>query len=463
MRDPDLVVRAQQAATALESAWCRWRNMHGLGNDPVPPVSSYVGYSLEAPWGEARIVFGICAEEAEQLAVLLERHDCVGPVHASVTAKSVGQVQSGSRNGAPDQPGAAGFVHVPAPSPASAGQQPRPAGAAGQPRPGSLPAPRYRDRAAATALTGPATPGQAVAGTPIALAASRAVEASMASRRKAANGSSAAQAERAGEPAAAGTAGTAGTDRGSDADDHPAPDRAAHPPADRAADRTADRPAERAADRAQGQDRAGQQARPRAGDPAAPADAGEQAVAAGMAPVPAFQPFPWSVGPQPSGRGPAGEAGPGGEREPAGDNSRAGERDAAGEREGQAAQDSPGIVAFRPRPDPASYLASLQRDEPFPADRDDQPAAAAEGDLARSGRTPRSPSLSRFRRPGAGPDRAAATADDQAETQAIARPQAGERPADNRDRVSSAAATADAAAWAASELPGQAAVTDTAV
>ena len=87
MRDPDLVVRAQRAATALESAWCHWRNTHGLAADPVPSaVSSYVGYSLDAPWGEARIVFGVCAEDAEQLAALLEGHDCVGPVHASVTA-----------------------------------------------------------------------------------------------------------------------------------------------------------------------------------------------------------------------------------------------------------------------------------------------------------------------------------------------------------------------------------------
>ena len=86
MRDPDLVVRAQRAATALESAWCRWRNVHGLTADPPPAVSSYVGYSLDAPWGEGRIVFGVCAEEAEQLAEFLDRHDCVGPIHASVTA-----------------------------------------------------------------------------------------------------------------------------------------------------------------------------------------------------------------------------------------------------------------------------------------------------------------------------------------------------------------------------------------
>jgi hypothetical protein len=84
MRDPDLVLQAQQAAIALERAWHRWRVVHGLAADPMPPVSSYVGYSLEEPWGQPRVVFGLAAEEADQLAALLDRHDCVGPVHASV-------------------------------------------------------------------------------------------------------------------------------------------------------------------------------------------------------------------------------------------------------------------------------------------------------------------------------------------------------------------------------------------
>jgi hypothetical protein len=72
---------------ALERAWGRWRVMHGLGTDPLPPVSSYVGYSLEEPWGQPRVVFGVGAEEAERLAALLAGHDCVGPVHAEVTAR----------------------------------------------------------------------------------------------------------------------------------------------------------------------------------------------------------------------------------------------------------------------------------------------------------------------------------------------------------------------------------------
>jgi hypothetical protein len=88
MRDPDLVQRAERAAFALERAWDHWRTMHGFGSDPLPPVSSYVGYSLEEPWGQPRVVFGVDAEEAELLANLLDGHDCVGPVHAELTASS---------------------------------------------------------------------------------------------------------------------------------------------------------------------------------------------------------------------------------------------------------------------------------------------------------------------------------------------------------------------------------------
>ena len=88
MRDPDLVQRAERAAIALERAWGRWRTKHGFGSDPLPPVSSYVGYSLEEPWGQPRVVFGVDAEEAELLAALLDGHECVGPVHAELTASS---------------------------------------------------------------------------------------------------------------------------------------------------------------------------------------------------------------------------------------------------------------------------------------------------------------------------------------------------------------------------------------
>ncbi len=81
MRDPDLVTRAQRAAVALERAWERWRAMHGLSAEPMPPVSSYVGYSIEEPWGRPRVVFGVDAREAELLAALLDHHECVGPFY----------------------------------------------------------------------------------------------------------------------------------------------------------------------------------------------------------------------------------------------------------------------------------------------------------------------------------------------------------------------------------------------
>jgi hypothetical protein len=87
MRDPNLVHRAERAALALERAWDRWRTMHGLGSEPSGPVSSYVGYSLEEPWGQPRVVFGVGAEEAERLAALLDGHACVGPVYAEITGR----------------------------------------------------------------------------------------------------------------------------------------------------------------------------------------------------------------------------------------------------------------------------------------------------------------------------------------------------------------------------------------
>jgi hypothetical protein len=87
MRDPELMQRADRAAIGLEEAWERWRAMHGLGSEPLPPVSSYVGYSLEEPWGQPRVVFGLRADEAELLASLLDGHDCVGPIYAEVSTR----------------------------------------------------------------------------------------------------------------------------------------------------------------------------------------------------------------------------------------------------------------------------------------------------------------------------------------------------------------------------------------
>ncbi len=112
MRDPDLVVRAQRAAAALEHAWDRWRSMHGLGAEPLPPISSYVGYSLEEPGGQPRVLFGVAAAEAEQLAAFLDRHDCAGPVYAGLAALPGGQQQA-AQSGARERLGG-GRVHVPA-------------------------------------------------------------------------------------------------------------------------------------------------------------------------------------------------------------------------------------------------------------------------------------------------------------------------------------------------------------
>jgi hypothetical protein len=117
MRDPDLVQRAERAATALERAWIHWRTMHGLGSDPLPPVSSYVGYSLEEPWGQPRVVFGVGAEEAERLAALLDGHDCVGPIHAEVTSRPEWRYGPGNGPGFASSRPFDEQLHIPAQAP----------------------------------------------------------------------------------------------------------------------------------------------------------------------------------------------------------------------------------------------------------------------------------------------------------------------------------------------------------
>src|SRR5262249_22981082 len=82
-----LMRRGAGAASAVEEAGEGGRGMQGLGSEPLPPVSSYVGYSLEEPWGQPRVVFGLRADEAELLAALLEGHDCVGPIYAEVSTR----------------------------------------------------------------------------------------------------------------------------------------------------------------------------------------------------------------------------------------------------------------------------------------------------------------------------------------------------------------------------------------
>ncbi len=84
MRDPQLAGRAQRAATRLESAWERWRVLHGLAVSPAQPVVSYVGYSLTEPWGQPRVVIGIDADEAEFLADFLDREHRARHGHVAV-------------------------------------------------------------------------------------------------------------------------------------------------------------------------------------------------------------------------------------------------------------------------------------------------------------------------------------------------------------------------------------------
>jgi hypothetical protein len=100
MPDPEMVSRAHRAAAALEQAWERWRVRHGLIAHPMPPVSSYVGYSIDEPWGRPRVVLGVDAHEAEVLAALLDSHEF------STALTSPDQAVMGHRE-APERPEAA--------------------------------------------------------------------------------------------------------------------------------------------------------------------------------------------------------------------------------------------------------------------------------------------------------------------------------------------------------------------
>lgn len=95
----------------------------------MPPVSSYVGYSLAEPWGQPRVVFGVAAEDAEQLAALLDRHECAGPAGAQ-QLEPAGRTSAGVPSAARAQlpPGA------PARPPARSGAA-GPAAAEGRPEP----------------------------------------------------------------------------------------------------------------------------------------------------------------------------------------------------------------------------------------------------------------------------------------------------------------------------------------
>ncbi|GAA3143842.1 hypothetical protein GCM10010466_38630 [Planomonospora alba] len=79
MRDPELVSCAQRAASELERAWAQWRTARGRGTDlgaesGAGSVASYVAHSIDHPWGRPRVVLGVDAEEAQELAALLQRH-----------------------------------------------------------------------------------------------------------------------------------------------------------------------------------------------------------------------------------------------------------------------------------------------------------------------------------------------------------------------------------------------------
>ena len=114
MRDPELVARAQRAATRLESAWEQWRALHGLAVAPGQPVVSYVGYSLKEPWGEPRVVIGIDADEAEYLADFLDRDECA---QSPLRQASLQQVphQLGPHQLGPHQSGPLQQVKLPEP------------------------------------------------------------------------------------------------------------------------------------------------------------------------------------------------------------------------------------------------------------------------------------------------------------------------------------------------------------
>jgi hypothetical protein len=126
MRDPELVARAQRAATRLESAWEQWRALHGLAVAPGQPVVSYVGYSLKEPWGEPRVVIGIDADEAEYLAEFLNRDECAQRGQTPLQPAQLQQVpyRQVPLQAAPLQSGPLQQVKLVEPPPEGAGEYP---------------------------------------------------------------------------------------------------------------------------------------------------------------------------------------------------------------------------------------------------------------------------------------------------------------------------------------------------
>ncbi|GAA3424278.1 hypothetical protein ACWDTT_32730 [Streptosporangium sandarakinum] len=76
MRDPELVSCAQRAAAELERAWAHWRAARGRAGDVgAESVASYVAHSIDHPWGRPRVVLGLDAEDARELASLLTKQE----------------------------------------------------------------------------------------------------------------------------------------------------------------------------------------------------------------------------------------------------------------------------------------------------------------------------------------------------------------------------------------------------
>ena len=54
----------------------QWRAARGRGTDVgAESVASYVAHSLDHPWGRPRVVLGLDAEDARELAALLQRQE----------------------------------------------------------------------------------------------------------------------------------------------------------------------------------------------------------------------------------------------------------------------------------------------------------------------------------------------------------------------------------------------------
>lgn len=123
MLEPDLTVRAQRAAAELERAWQRWRAMRNPGGESLPPVSSFLGYSMEDPWGQPRVVFGIAASDAEQLAALLERRDAEGSVYAAMTSRSAARPEQSTNGAAAAAERGIAPIHVPSQTKPAAAQR----------------------------------------------------------------------------------------------------------------------------------------------------------------------------------------------------------------------------------------------------------------------------------------------------------------------------------------------------